>query len=302
MDNADLIKAILGEKSDEKRREIIINERGGLKLYRYRRYNGTQNYEKEATATNQINATRTDKLDDDEEGSLSQVCKKDIFSIASCLNMVNKYEARKELLNGNVSKVMNRLCSETESKNVFKIINNPKLLYTNDPAAKRIKPKQMEKLLKEYRKFYAISCFTENDPLNNKAMWNRYSCNDNGVVGGFCFEYDIEDFCKQGYVICPVYYQDNASYSSLCKTFDYHIESIFLHKNESGFDKYAKDKEPISWEQQMEWRIVRKNDDEKEHLYLDKAVVPRKLYYLKGTPHISDILNLYQGKMQEVTL
>ena len=81
-----------------------------------------------------------------------------------------------------------------------------------------------------------------------------------------------------------------------------HLESVFLHKDKNGFDKNRdpEKKNEISWENQKEWRIVRDNRKQEKGLYLSNPVIPKKMYYLKTSPYIDDILSVFPGEKQSV--
>lgn len=305
MNKKEVLKNVLNAKTDFEKVEILKKECKGMKLYRYRPYKrADQAYEIEAIKTCNIWASRPDRFDDDYEGTIVNTKKSDVINIFKCVELINKNDAKKEIQEGFINELLNKKIGQEKMELLLKFLQNfgsANREYRRS-GIKRVDCKCLDELLREYRNIYAMTCFSENEPMSNEFMWKQYAVNKDGTIAGFCLEYDVEDLLNSGYVLCPIFYKDRTSISDLCTEFDYHLESIFLHKDKQGFDQF-KDPEKrnlIRWDEQNEWRIVRDNGKQEEGLYLSKPVIPKKLYYLKDSPYIDDILAVFPGKKHRV--
>lgn len=296
----DLFASILEKQTDIEKRDEL-KKYGNVKLYRYRPYNGTQGYEFETLRKKSVWLSRPDKFDDDLEGTITKTQKNDIDAILHLLSIMDKAKAISEVSTGNAGKeirknnpdiipyVINAIMQgESLSRNARRMLkNHPKLVgdMFND-------------MMKSYRKNYLMTCFSENNPLESNNMWKQYCSDGEGNVSGFCLEYNLFDILDQGEIISPIYYKNNVSIFELCHTFNYHVESIFLHKEEQGYDSK---KDPnhtslISWKEQREWRIVKMNEDtNSEGKLLGKKLVPSKAFYLDTMPNQNEFTSLIES-------
>lgn len=306
MNKKELLKRVLNAKNDKEKLEILRTECKGMKLYRYRPYKRVdQTYEIEAVEKCNIWASRPDQFDDDYEGTIINTSKKDVENIFKCVSLINKNDAEREIQEeGFISGLLNKKLGQEKMKVLLNFLQN--IEYANREyrrkGIKRIDCKCLDELLREYRNIFAVACFSENEPISSEFMWKQYALNKDGTVAGFCLEYDVEDLIDSGYIFCPIFYKDHPTISDLCKEFDNHLESVFLHKDKNGFDKNRdpEKKNEISWENQKEWRIVRDNRKQEKGLYLSNPVIPKKMYYLKTSPYIDDILSVFPGEKQSV--
>lgn len=305
MNKKELLKNILNAKTNSEKLEILKEECKGMKLYRYRPYKrDSQDHEIKAIKTCNIWASRPDKFDDDYEGTIIHSSKKDADNIFKCMKLINKNDAEREINEGFVGSLVNKNLGQENMKRLLNFLQNIESANREcrRNAIKKIDCKCLDELLREYRNSFAVTCFSENSPTSNNNLWKQYCSHEDGTVAGFCLEYDVEDLLNSGYICCPIFYKDCTTISDLCTEFEYHLESIFLHKDTQGYDK-RKDSEKknlISWEKQNEWRIVRDNRKQEKGLYLSNSVMPKKLYYLKNSPHIDDILDVFPGDKHRV--
>lgn len=306
-----LLREILYAKTDKEKVAVLKRECKGMRLFRYRPYlgsekmklGGDEHYEVEATRTYCIWASRPDLFDDDYEGTIVNSKKSDVESILKCMSRINKEDAEKERAEGFIDELLIKMQGLKKMEKLLLFFKNSNR-ESRRKAPKLVDCRCLDELLREYRKNYAFTCFSENSPTNDNNLWKQYCVNKDGTIAGFCLEYDVDDLLDNGYVTCPIYYKDEVTISDLCREFDDHIESIYIHKNTRGYDKNLdpEKKRIISWENQNEWRIVRENRDQLPGQYLEKPVIPKKMYYLKDSPHIEDILNVFPGEKQCVEI
>lgn len=90
--------------------------------------------------------------------------------------------------------------------------------------------------LKEYRKNFAVTCFTE--LYDNDFFWNQYA--DNGK--GICITYSIEEMCSKEYFVIPVVYEEH---KTMMHILDKRKEKIYVIKENE-------------YKREAEWRHIEK--------------------------------------------
>lgn len=140
--------------------------------------------------------------------------------------------------------------------------------------------------LKEYRKNYAVTCFTE--LYDNEFFWKEYADNGNGI----CITYSIEEMCSKGYFIIPVVYKERKTILDIvCKR----REKIYVTKG----DEYQKE---------AEWRHIEEISPQKAGAYseispaikeilLGKNLSPADCAWLEEFCHKNKILLKSNDKM-----
>lgn len=296
MDKNKLLYEIFENKTDKDKFDTL-RQYSNIKLYRYRFYDGNQNYEFDALRNRNVWLSRPDKFDDDCEGTIIKAGKKDIKTIFTLLDKMDKSKLMDELRNGKAGEVINK-SGFINPKDVQSILRKENTSYNNLNFINRKKfdINRSNTMMKEYRLNYLMACFSENNPMDQfNNMWKQYCSDEDGKVSGFCLEYSLFDLLEQEVIIAPIFYKSEATISDICNKFNYHIECIFMHKEEQGYDskKDPKHTNKISWKDQNEWRIVKMNDNSKnEGNNLDKKLIPSKVYYLDVMPNEEEFLSL----------
>ena len=228
---------------------------GGMKLYRYRPLDCNRLYELEALKECKIWGTNPDLFDDEYE-----LCTSDYSS--------DDYKFIEYFVMRNARK---------HHHYQYQDLANLRKLSRSSVV------KEAALLYKRKRREYAVSCFTENSPLSDEAMWHQYA-NDHG----FCLEYSLASFIKAQVIIDPVYYIEKKSFGEIFRLLG-ECERAWLMvciKNKYGVDKYSGSDDVINWELQREWRYLQYNEKEKNGkykpgLYFRKSIKPDKVY-VKG--------------------
>ena len=237
------------------------SQQNGLMLYRYRHIDEKTPYEIDALATCRIWASNPRLFDDKFEFLPSSHSPKDMKCV--------RYFLEREVKKMPAGKERNRTLAQIEQFHK----HNPKQLIAWFLSA-----------LEEERRKFAVSCFTENAPVDlDNNMWHQYA-KDSGI----CLGYSLTKIVDSRVLIDPVYYVDEGekSLGNMFELFGCNEYAVlnFCIKDKYGVDKYSGSSEKICWAEQNEWRYGIENvldatgKDYANGCYLERKIVPDVVY------------------------
>lgn len=234
-------------------------QNNGVILYRYRHVSQDTPYEIAALSDCKVWASNPKYFDDENEFLPSCSSRKDY----ECLRYFANWMLEKS--NDGVAKKKMAELDKVYHK-------NPKMLFSF-----------FIRELEKERCQFAVSCFTENGPFDDKNMWHQYA-KDSGI----CLAYSLSTLVSAKVVIDPVYYiePEMNTLGTIFELFgkNYRASLSFCIKDKYGIDKYGDPTEKIYWEKQNEWRYAIDNifdETSKEYSrgrYLDCKIVPDAIY------------------------
>ena len=228
---------------------------GGMKLYRYRPLNEDRLYELDALEKCRIWSSNPNLFDDEYELCTSSFGDDDYKYIEFFV----KRDAKKN------------------HRNVYHELSNLRRI------GKRNAARIAASAYRENREKFVVSCFTENSPTGDEAMWHQYADDR-----GFCLEYSLKSLVEAHVIIDPVYYLETKSFGDIFRLFGESERAMlmFCVKDKYGVDKCSDTGDVINWEQQREWRYLLYNERDKEGRYkpglLGKKIIMPDRVYVKG--------------------
>lgn len=156
--------------------------------------------------------------------------------------------------------------------------------------------RQTTKKLKDMRKQYGVSCFTEVGPqdVHSDYMWDNYALGSKGI----CIQYRFQNLIENNLFVIPITYANKIHFESFRAEGTFLADLAYATKHRIGRDKDGNRRE---WFHEQEWRHIEKLK-EGAGIYCGVNIVPEKIYCGKKLDknYIQRIKDMYPSIVVEL--